>query len=574
MQRTTAPTSLAVVRQSSQADQGRGGAPTESERPPSAPAPPSLLLTQELLRRRLQQPETSRREATPQELLTLQRLGGNRAVVARLADRPTPSTGPTVAIRRSPEMIRRAIGFEFEFGTWRTTHVNDRSRLDKGEKVVKGDGYKIEGEDATDGVSSAIEVVTDPYTTVDEATKSIGEAQATLKDMDKDAKQLGAPLKANDYPQGVANVDIVPGPGEGKMQASPAISLDRMNALYKEGINSSGAIALEKELGKQEFKDKWLGGKDASPELLGFLTLIMSYLEEGTQTDPYGYPKSAFTIMARTSFTKMFSLVPEHEFFGNPENAGLWTDMVLTVSQKMFAKFREEYTPSKLKKKSFFSKKWVTVPEVRRPRSLAELKDQPVLNMPLTGMEALPGHKEGTAYQSTVTRDQWLGQMSQQDLLSKATDKRYEGMGAYGDATDQEVLDDQPKGKVPDTGELGTGDLVKGTEEAVLKAVEQVGIPEPEEIVEPKEEPKDEEEPVRMPKQAPLFELRGMRDSFGIDQTVSVAKPWTDQVTAVFDLVDKANGRSFKAGGKPVVPDDVDNKAVWKKTKAKKRKNK
>ncbi len=194
--------------------------------------------------------------------------------------------------------------------------------------------------------------------------------------------------------------------------------------------------------------------------------------------------------------------------------------------------------------------------------------------MPLTGMEALPGHKQGTAYQSTVTRDQWLGQMSQQDLLSKATDKRYEGMGAYGDATDQEVQDDHPRGKVLDTGELGTGDLVKGTEEAVLKAVEQVGIPEPEEIVEPKEEPKDEEDPVRMPKQAPLFELRGMRDSFGIDQTVSVAKPWTDQVTAVFDLVDKANGRSFKAGGKPVVPDDVDNKAVWKKTKVKKRKNK
>ena len=483
------------------------------------------------------------------QLLYLQRTAGNRAVVTRL------TTAPPAASRwlRSPESIQRAIGFEFEFGKWDTTHADNGSRLDKGETIIKGDGYAIEGEDASDEEKSAIEVVTKPYTTVKEATASVAKAQDTLTKINA-AKKL--PVKARDY-GGAANVNVVPGPGLGKMQASPAVALDKMAALYRLGTGAQFVSAVERHLGDKNIKKKYLGGADASPELTGFLLLILSYLEQGARKDRLFYPKSAFTIMARTSFTKMFSLVPEHDFFGNTKNIDKWVNLVMALSQRIFPSFREAEVPGKFQKKGLFGMGGYKVDDknklipVKRERSIREISQEPVLGMPLEGMAPLNEDPEGTGYKSTVTREQWLEEMPQTDLLSKASDKRFEGMGAYGDAVDIEVVDE-------DT-------VVKQTEEAVDSTVSSEGVPEPttEKGTAPE---KEEEQPSKTPKQAPLFELRGMRDLFGIDQDVKLDEEWTAKVTEVFNLVDKANGESFKPGGKPTVAPDVDNPGIWKKS--------
>ena len=247
--------------------------------------------------------------------------------------------------------------------------------------------------------------------------------------------------------------------------------------------------------------------------MTGFLLLILSYLEQGARKDRLFYPKSAFTIMARTSFTKMFSLVPEYDFFGNTKNIDKWVNLVMALSQRIFPSFREAEVPGKFQKKGLFGMGGYKVDDknklipVKRERSIREISQEPVLGMPLEGMAPLNEDPEGTGYKSTVTREQWLEEMPQTDLLSKASDKRFEGMGAYGDAVDIEVVDE-------DT-------VVKQTEEAVDSTVSSEGVPEPttEKGTAPE---KEEEQPSKTPKQAPLFELRGMRDLFGIDQDVKL----------------------------------------------------
>ena len=91
-------------------------------------------------------------------------------------------------------------------------------------------------------------------------------------------------------------------------------------------------------------------------------------------------------------------------------------------------------------------------------------------------------------------------------------------------------------------------------EETGLKEKVEMGVDggsEPEKVTEPKV------------KEAPIFELRGLRDMLGIDQDVTLDN-WETKVEELFKIVDEVNEGSFKPGGKPTVPPDKDNPAIWK----------
>ncbi|MBD2094078.1 DUF4157 domain-containing protein [Trichocoleus sp. FACHB-591] len=443
-----------------------------------------------------------------------------------------------------PQLIQRAIGFEFEFGTWKTQHDDEnQSRLAKGEKIIEGPGYKIEGEYADDS-TSAIEVVTKPYATKDEALVSVEDARKKLVDMVTVHEQYNEPLSAADF-GGDSNINIIPGAPIGKMQASPSVSLDKIPELYRHGVGTSYQGYVSKfisEMNDQDFKEKFLNQATPSEELVGLVMLLVSYLEQGSRKQALFYPKSAFTIMARTSFTKMFQLVPEHEFFSARRNLDKWVNMVLTIAQKMLPSFQRKETGE-------FKRNWNVgkgfgsyqldakdklIP-VTKARSLKELRKEAVLGMPLMEIDPLSGDPEKQQYKLNVTRDQWLRDLPYQDWLSKGTDKRFEGMGAYGESTDIEVLEDEA--------EHATESLVDELNLDSLHA----------------DQPKKAQ-----PKEAPIFELRGLRDMFGIDQDVNLDN-WAEKVTAVFKVIDNTNQATYKPGGKPQIPQDVDNPDIWDK---------
>src|SRR5262249_55070784 len=81
------------------------------------------------------------------QMLHLQRTLGNRAVQRLLQSQPQPAGKPIKVTPTTRRAIQRAIGFEFEFGEWKTAHNDEtKSPLAKGEEIIKGAGYKIEGE--------------------------------------------------------------------------------------------------------------------------------------------------------------------------------------------------------------------------------------------------------------------------------------------------------------------------------------------------------------------------------------------------------------------------------------------
>jgi hypothetical protein len=515
---------------------------------------------------------------SPAEVLQLQRTIGNRAVqrlIHKQAKHPAQPIKISPTTRRA---IQRAIGFEFEFGEWKTTHNDEgKSSLSKGEEIIKGAGYKIEGEDSSGG--SAIEVVTKPYTKSDEAITSIGHARKILKGIS--TKGEGQSHAASEW-GGKDDVLIEPKGAKGKMQASPAIALDKLARLYaKQAKQGGGGAGLGDTVGKhlndKAIKDKYLDKNDPSADLIGLVTLVVDYLEQGSGKGTLSYPKSAFKLMARTSFNKMFELVPEHAFFSKKENMDKWVNLVLEISARIFGKEYYDETSKKeievektattpktvLGFKSVFGikfgnkttkykvKEWIDWRERKeRPKSVKELGEEPVLGQAFNDIAPLSDDKASETnpeYKLEITRKDWLKEMFTQDLLSKENDKRFEGMGAYGGSTDVQVLED--------TSEQATEKAVK---ESGLKEKVEMGL---------KGDTDTEEDTSEKPKvkQAPIFELRGMRDMLDIQQDVSL-DDWEDKVSKLFTIIDEVNQGTFEPGGKPTIPPDKDNKDIWKST--------
>src|SRR5258708_6867410 len=71
------------------------------------------------------------------QMLHLQRTIGNRAVQRLLRGQPQQAGKPIKITPTAQRAIQRAIGFEFEFGEWKTSHNDEaKSPLAKGEEII------------------------------------------------------------------------------------------------------------------------------------------------------------------------------------------------------------------------------------------------------------------------------------------------------------------------------------------------------------------------------------------------------------------------------------------------------
>lgn len=475
-------------------------------------------------------------------------IAGDGGAVAQRKTIASSSTG----------VIQRAVGFEFEFGEWTTCHDDEKqTALDKGEEILDGGGYKIEGEDGAGG-ASAIEAVTKPFATREEAVESVTDAQSKFAAM----SAKGAQHHASDH-GGREDVLITPEGTAGKFQASPAIPLDQLPAFFAtgKGKSYSGFVkGVHRELNEDGVKNKYLDGEAPSPELEGLVLLCVSYIEAGANKSPLFYPKSAYKVMARTSFTKMFSLMPEHEFFSEEQNRDKWVDLVMTVAAAL--------VPNIGKKQDGYEKKgpfgWggykrdnknMLIPKYKDV-AIEDSKKDPMLGMALMGMDPLEGDEDGTGYKLKITREEWLSHMADEDLMSKANDERFEGMGAYGNATDLEVTGDVADDADEDLADDHAEQEGERIGEELARQVDNGGPD--------NDAPNAPDAPAQAPREAPIFEIRGLSDMFGIEQGVNLEQ-FADRVNEVFDKLDEAIDASFAPQGKPNIPEDVENPDIWDK---------
>jgi hypothetical protein len=458
--------------------------------------------------------------------------------------------------------VQRAVGFEFEFGTWQTfkqPKSGKKSRLTKGEEIVKGGGYKVEGEDATSS-TSAIEVVTDPFEDQNRAVAAVGEAQGKLGQLRDAFAKLGQKQQPAGVPAstigGSEDVRIAPAAGLGKFQASPSVPLESLFDFYQKGTGAHKGIAnsVRRQLGSKAILEKHLppDAQKFSGQLEGLVILIVHYFRQGMTRKDEAYPKATVEVMARTSFTKMFTLMPEHDYFGKKENRDKWVDLVMDVAGAFFG--------------GAIGK---------------DPKGGQVLNQTFVTMDNLPADQwkiklfeRQKKYKLKTTREEWLKEMPERDLLAKERDRRFEGMGAYGDSTDVRKpapkVEEQPKAQElqADAQQQPEADVIKIAEEAGEKAVEQVkaqeGADAPKNDAPKNDAPAEADDEVASD-EAPIFEIRGLSDMFGISQDITMNDgAWVAKVKDVYEKL-PAEALEFMKGGKPKIPGDRDAPSDWQK---------
>ncbi len=481
---------------------------------------------------------------TPQAIMTLQRTIGNAAVSALLrqqaADFPrqagtthergehTVGSGiggesPRESSPSAPATsvaVQRAMGLELEAFDWHVQH-GDQSRLPKGTEPVitdRGGKYVLSADD--DGAKSDIEYVTEPLNTRKESKQVIGRITSLAKDLEKAGKGKKL-LPATGFKRhGIANPDAFLIPGfkmDAHMQATLSVPLEKVPTLFEQlGAGKAGneaKIPANKSISKvtEALEGSLPGGIETpSDQLKGFLMLAIDYIVQGfvaqnlrQQHNHRQFPKGVLHLLAKTRFDKMLKSVPEYEqLIGEDEKLkSEWIDWIV---QAALGKLEEE--------------------------ALTEAREDTVLNQTF-------GEKGEDPYTIGVTREEWLGNMPKDDLLSekrdiKSTedDKRHlQGMGAFGKGVD--ILSEETK--VGFIQKLLNNCKKKGRQSTVKDG--KKGKENRNEILSGGKQSEGKQGPS---KEAPIFELRQLGfGEAGPDQ-------WQSNVDKLWDMHDEILGKS------------------------------
>jgi hypothetical protein len=418
----------------------------------------------------------------------------------------------------SGDVIQRAVGFEFEAFKWRSEweeggkeeekkheqddpQENKKEGLHKGFPIIPRDRFTVEAEDAPYGY--CVEFVVEPLDTVDDVRRVVGEANKLAKAMAGKGKHAASAYGGNEKVKLTTTTET-----EFGFQASPGVALGGIPELARqldEKKLTVGAPSLTPSVSSVDIALKRMV-KEPGPELHGFLTLVVDYLARGMQgrDTPTTFPKSLLTIMARTTFTKMMSMVTDDK--EGVLQDGRWRVVVMDALNQIAEKGSLTGSfPEQKENQRVFPMKFTALPD-RTDGQNREEKGQPL--------------------HVTTTRDQWMNTMPQRDLLSRGEDARFEGMGGYGDSTDELVEEMSEKGKQHGISLLEQ----KGgsNEEGQDRGGGQ------EKPVAPKQEG-------GLPKEVPLFELRRTGRNLEVDDN------WVDRAERTFLAIEAANrGGNYK----------------------------
>lgn len=279
---------------------------------------------------------------------------------------------PHIENGTNSQIIQRDVGFEFETG-WQVDHaevINKNSPLEyfplkKKDKIgtINFDGYKMEADEAGEGLSEIEFIVYPPVQEGKEGLKRLTYIMDSLESFGLFLENKAATMEGNSFLLKEAtgyDADTLfrITPMKKILEAGPQVtsgldlekigrlrSLNRFNKfIYPEDVAprelESTFDILEDNA--QEIAEK---NRDLSSQLQGLLVLIKNYLEAGCDKHKeedldiqtrsklaLNYPKRiADVLLARTDFGKLFSLIPKEEqrkFISDPNS---WVDLVMGI---------------------------------------------------------------------------------------------------------------------------------------------------------------------------------------------------------------------------------------------------
>jgi hypothetical protein len=274
---------------------------------------------------------------SPDEVRALQSTVGNAAIARALAGRPRPrgramAAGPIIA--RSMGIELESSNFEVDTAEQAKQGLAPAERLPpKGAPIAHGRGFQLQSEYKGDN-ARGIEFVTNPpgmptlndwiqhahvmaamateverrkHRSFNAAELSGGDPRFQIKGMGNDLGAhvqvtLGVPLAA--IPR---LFELLAGKAQPTQRTGGNVGVQEQNVI-------GGAVDTARQVTPGLQQSLGLLGPP-SGELLGLVTLIEEYLHAGASTALRTFPKAAVPIMARTSFKRMFAMLPLVEQF-------------------------------------------------------------------------------------------------------------------------------------------------------------------------------------------------------------------------------------------------------------------
>jgi hypothetical protein len=359
------------------------------------------------------------RALSPESVLRLQRLAGNRAVTSLL-------------------QVQRAVGFEYEIPAWHVQHIDDKSKLIKGikdEPLVTGPKYWLSPDD--DGKRSDIEFVTGKLASKGDVDSTMGAMKAVAADLKANDKGIFPATTLDEHGLTHPNAEFVPGANlTASVQATIGVPLQQMPGLYKLLAGSDYDTAVTKAekvlkraagaglIGAAAGKAAPIPREEMSGALVGFLMLLIDYIWSNFAGDAEKRPHEEFAkgpinILAKTEFDKILKLVPEWQLMTEEDKAsgGLvmkdeWVDWIVQAAIPATA-----------------SKKGKAGPVLGSEFGITVGYEKGTMK---------PQYEEGEAYTVDVTRGAWLKEMPSRDILSEQSDPaKLQGFGALHEKMDR-----------------------------------------------------------------------------------------------------------------------------------------
>lgn len=290
--------------------------------------------------------------------------------------------------------VQRNVGMELETQSgWRVT--SGGKKVDKGTPIIARPYFELQAEFSSDDASN-LEFVTNPPGLKDRKEYTAFKEGLLRLRAELNVRAHGEPFAAKELAGGKDGYVIHPGGAKLNpfLQVTAGVPLASVGPLFRnlhkigaQGISYEDSAdegeSLAKEFADGSEESRLNGGP--SQTLVGLVSLIRRYLVEGTIGATRTFPKGVFSVMARTDFKKMFSMLPEEEREFIAKNMDRWVSTMtkdLTTSQGK----GPEYSP--------------------------------VLGQVFDDVEA----KEMPAVKITTSREAWLKTMPTHDLLT------YEGV--------------------------------------------------------------------------------------------------------------------------------------------------
>ena len=232
---------------------------------------------------------------------------------ARAARGEKAGTGvaASTASAGAASVVQCNVGVEVEMGSWDVKKGGER--IGKREPVVTGTSTELQGEN--NGASSSLEFVTKG-----EGASNIAEFRASLREIVKLALKLKRFPKdksflASKIGGGKEYQITSPGMVNAFLQATVGIPLSRVPTLFAELDRSTTKPGYQEAIDGGRKRSQIAGDvleREVSPELTGFLSLLMYYIKVGEQKKA-NFPKALTSIMARTDFHTMYTMLPEYD---------------------------------------------------------------------------------------------------------------------------------------------------------------------------------------------------------------------------------------------------------------------